>query len=183
MKKRVFFILSMCLLTSFYGYSQSYTSPIRTKEKSTWEPVIDDISRYKKSTTTKKTAPKKSSIWEPIITNNPNSTSSSTYYNTTSKSSSYSSSTTNTSSVHGSVVYDGKSDFHIIETNKYYVLVEWYNGPDFSKGDKITGDLHSYGFKYITVNGNSSKTKIYIENYWTNISRCYDWLREHGKMK
>ena len=49
MKKRVFFILSMCLLTSLYGYSQSKTTVIHSKNESSWEPVIDDISRYTKS--------------------------------------------------------------------------------------------------------------------------------------
>ena len=49
MKKRVFFILSMCLLTSLYGYSQSKTTVIHSKNEPSWEPVIDDISRYTKS--------------------------------------------------------------------------------------------------------------------------------------
>lgn len=70
-------------------------------------------------------------------------------------------------SVKGVVVYDGKSDYHIVETSRYYVIVEWYSGPDFSKNNTIYGELHSYGFKYVKVNGKSEETKVYIENYWS----------------
>jgi hypothetical protein len=85
--------------------------------------------------------------------------------------------------VKGVVVYDGKSDFHIIETGSFFVLCEWYSGPDFSSGDVITGELHSYGFKMVRVNNKETSTKIYIENYWTSKDKCFDWLREHGKLK
>ena len=92
-------------------------------------------------------------------------------------------SSTSDDTIKGEVVYDARSDYHIIETNRFYVLVEWYSGPDLSKGDIVKGDLHAYGFKYVNVNNKSDKTKIYIENYWGNIDKCYEWLRDHGKMK
>ena len=82
----------------------------------------------------------------------------------------------------GYVIFDAKSDYHIIETKRFYVLVEWYKGPDFSRGDKVVGDLHSYGFKYVKVRNNTKETKIYIENYWTSKERCMEWLREHKKL-
>ena len=85
--------------------------------------------------------------------------------------------------IKGIVVYDGKYDYHIVETKKFYVIIERYTGPSFSRGDIIYGDLHSYGFKMVKVNDSSSQTKVYIENYWTNIDKCYDWLKEHNKMK
>lgn len=87
------------------------------------------------------------------------------------------------STVKGDVVYDGRSDYHIVFTGQYYVIVEWYSGPDFSKGDALTGDLHSYGFKMVTVNKSEKQTKIYIENYWSNIDKCYDWLKKNNKIK
>ncbi len=85
--------------------------------------------------------------------------------------------------VSGIVVYDGKSDFHIVETNSYFVIMEWYGGPDFSKGDKIVGELHSYGFKYVKVNKQAKETKIYIENYWQSKEKCFEWLKDNGKLK
>lgn len=84
--------------------------------------------------------------------------------------------------VKGVVIYDAKSDYHIVETDRYYVIVEWYAGPDFSEGDIIYGDLHSYNFKMVKVNNNSSETKVYVENFWGNKERCMEWLREHDKI-
>lgn len=48
MRNRFLLLLSVLCLTSIDGYSQSKTTPIRTKETSTWKPVIDDISEYER---------------------------------------------------------------------------------------------------------------------------------------
>ncbi len=85
--------------------------------------------------------------------------------------------------VQGTVIYDGKSDYHIIKTDRWYVLAEWYAGPDFSKGDTITGELHAYGYKMVKVNKQEKETRIYIENYWSSKEKCLDWLKEHDKLK
>lgn len=85
--------------------------------------------------------------------------------------------------ISGVVVYDGKSDYHIVKTSRFYVIVEWYSGPDFSKGDNITGELHSYGFKMVTVGDNSRETKVYIENYHITYDKCMEWFKEHDKVK
>lgn len=82
----------------------------------------------------------------------------------------------------GVVIFDAKSDYHIVETSRFYVLVEWYSGPDFSKGDVIYGDLHSYYFKMVKVNRNTDETKVYIENHWTSKESCMEWLRENDKL-
>lgn len=84
--------------------------------------------------------------------------------------------------IKGAVVYDGSSNYHIVSTDKYYVIVEWYSGPDFSKGDNIIGELHSYGFKMVKINGKSNETKVYIENYWPRYETCYEWLKEHNRL-
>ena len=81
----------------------------------------------------------------------------------------------------GSVVYEGRGDYYIVKTQMYYVLLETYGGW-LTTGDVLAGDLHSYGFKDVLKNGNTT-IRIYIENYWSNINRCYDWLRDHNKLK
>ena len=81
----------------------------------------------------------------------------------------------------GNVVYEGKSDYYIVQTQQYYVLLETYSGW-LSTGDVLAGDLHSYGFKDVLKNGNTTM-RVYIENYWSNINMCYDWLRDHDKLK
>ena len=51
------FALSICCLTSLYGYSQSKTTVIQSKETSTWKPVIT-IRNPTKTTTTRSTVRK-----------------------------------------------------------------------------------------------------------------------------
>ena len=88
----------------------------------------------------------------------------------------------NSNAVKGVVVYDAKSDYHIVETPSYYVIVEWYGGPSFSRGDVLYGELHSYSFKMVKVNNNSTETKVYIENFWTTKEKCMEWLKDHNKL-
>lgn len=83
--------------------------------------------------------------------------------------------------IKGEVIWEGKNcDFYIIETQKYYVLVELYRGR-LDEGDKVDGELHKYGFKYIKNLKKDSEVKVYIENYWISKNACFEWLKDNGK--
>ena len=80
----------------------------------------------------------------------------------------------------GYTIGDG-CDFYIIETKRFFVLVEWYNGSLY-KGNKVRGELHTYNFKYLTnLSKNNSKVKVWIVNYWNTKGRCFEWLIENEK--
>jgi len=82
----------------------------------------------------------------------------------------------------GEVIWEGNGcDYYIIETKRYFVLIERYNG-NLYEGDKVKGELHSYNFKNITnLSRNDSKVKVWIENYWVSKESCFDWLKENEK--
>ena len=82
----------------------------------------------------------------------------------------------------GEVIWEKNGcDYYIIETNKFFVLAEWYKGRLY-EGDKVVGPLHSYGFKFLKNTSRSDgEVKVYIENYWTSKSKCLDWLKEKDK--
>jgi len=82
----------------------------------------------------------------------------------------------------GEVIWEKSGcDFYIVETQKYFVLVEWYKGRLY-EGDKLKGELHSYGYKYLkNTSRNDDEVKVYIENYWTFKTICFEWLKEHDK--
>lgn len=83
--------------------------------------------------------------------------------------------------IQGEVIWEGKNcDFYIIETRQYYVLVELYKGR-LDEGDKVSGELHKYGFKYLQNLKKDSEIKVYIENYWVSKQTCFDWLRDNKK--
>ena len=89
---------------------------------------------------------------------------------------------TNVSMNKGEVIWEGKDcDYYIIETNQWFVLVELYNGRLYD-GDKVVGELHTYNFKYLTNETRGDRqVKVWIENYWSNKERCFEWLKDHNK--
>lgn len=62
-----------------------------------------------------------------------------------------------------------KNDVVVIYTNNGYVIAEQYGG-SFDKNDKVVGDLNSYGFTDVLVNGISGQ--LYIDDYMLSRSRA-----------
>ena len=85
--------------------------------------------------------------------------------------------------VTGVVIYDGSFGYHIVETKQMYVIVEWFSGPNFSKGDRITGRLLSFGATDVFVNKKEKSTRVYVEDYFASKDSCFKWLKEHGRLK
>lgn len=82
-------------------------------------------------------------------------------------------STCNAEMVQGVVVVGerkcSKYDAIVIYTNMGYVAAEVYSG-NFDKDDIVIGDLNSYGFKDVLVNGRSGR--LYIDDYMLNKERA-----------
>lgn len=57
--------------------------------------------------------------------------------------------------VPGQIVYEGSNDYYIIEDNYGYIIAESYSGWP-SEGDKVYGDLNSFGFKWVVNTQNIS---------------------------
>jgi len=81
----------------------------------------------------------------------------------------------------GEVIWIGKCDYFIVETSKFYILIENYYGKDIRIGDKLVGDLHSYNFKELYNVRKDDLQKLYIENYWSGKDSCFEWLKNHNK--
>lgn len=72
------------------------------------------------------------------------------------------------SSVTGIVVLEATPgcDHFIVETNGGYSLLEWYGGVvSIWEGDKVFGEIHSYGFKDIYIDGRG-EMRVWVEDYW-----------------
>jgi hypothetical protein len=57
----------------------------------------------------------------------------------------------------------------VINTNNGFVIAEVYTGI-FDKGDRVIGDLKSYGLHDVLVN--NSTGSVYIDDYWVSKSRA-----------
>ncbi|WP_237673433.1 hypothetical protein [Vreelandella profundi] len=68
----------------------------------------------------------------------------------------------------GVVVAEGTPgcDYFVVETSGGYTLLEWYGGViSIWTGDKVFGDLHSYGFQDIHLEGRG-EMRVWLEDYW-----------------
>lgn len=56
-------------------------------------------------------------------------------------------------------------DYFVVETSGGYTLLEWYGGEiSIWTGDKVSGDLDSYGFKEIQI-AQRGEMRVWIEDY------------------
>ncbi|KAA0876464.1 hypothetical protein [Nitrincola tapanii] len=74
------------------------------------------------------------------------------------------------SSVTGVVVLEDTPgcDHFVVETSGGYSLLEWYGGVvTIWEGDKVFGEIHSYGFKDIYIDGRG-EMRVWVEDYWVS---------------
>jgi hypothetical protein len=79
----------------------------------------------------------------------------------------------------GSVVVEENTckhrDYIVIYTNNGLVYAQVYSG-SFDKDDVVIGEINSYGFKDVLVDGRSAR--LWIDDYWLTkekaIAKCLD---------
>ena len=72
----------------------------------------------------------------------------------------------------------GCSSRYVVETNKGYVILEWFGGNDPKEGNKMVGDFESYGMKTIHNVSVDSETRVWVEDFWLSRSSVIEKLRE-----
>lgn len=86
--------------------------------------------------------------------------------------------------VKGKVIWVGSScDFLIVETPRFFVIVENYYGKDIREDDILIGELHSYNFKEVYNVRKDMMQRIYIENYHNDKYTCDEWIKNNAKCK
>lgn len=56
-------------------------------------------------------------------------------------------------------------DWFIAEGPSGYYLLEWYGGYDPSVGDKLAGDIDSFGFKDVLYTNLARDGRVYVDDY------------------
>ena len=60
----------------------------------------------------------------------------------------------------------GCHDYFVADGTKGYYLLQWFGGYNPGVGDRMTGDLTSYGVKDVYYNGSESKKgKVQVEDF------------------
>lgn len=67
-------------------------------------------------------------------------------------------------------------DYFIVETSGGYSLMEWYGGvTSIWEGDKVFGNLESYGMETIQIEGRG-EMRVWIEDYWAGRNTTLEYF-------
>lgn len=83
------------------------------------------------------------------------------------------------SSVAGVVVLEATPgcDYFVVETNMGYSLLERYGGViSIWEGDRVFGEIHSYGFKNIYIEGRG-EMRVWVDDFWMSASDAIQYFR------
>lgn len=69
-------------------------------------------------------------------------------------------------------------DYMILEWDGDYYVAEWMGSYDPDEGDRIQGELHSFGTKTCYVPRRDRETRLYIEDYSISLSRAWEIIRD-----
>ena len=70
-------------------------------------------------------------------------------------------------------------DYFIADGDRGLYVLEWYGGYDPSEGDRISGDIGSYGFASVTY-GNVNRTgRVWVEDFLESSSAAMDEINDH----
>ena len=85
--------------------------------------------------------------------------------------------------VAGVVIFSGKSKY-VVNTELGMTVCEWYGGYDLEEGDVVVGQLHQFGLQTVVLVKNrtatSTKTKLWVDNFWLDKDRAIEWLQRKG---
>lgn len=65
-----------------------------------------------------------------------------------------------------------KRDRVLVDTNMGFTLAQQYSG-SYDRDDKVVGDLNSYGFKDVLVNGHAGR--LWIDDYMASRDKAERW--------
>ena len=69
-------------------------------------------------------------------------------------------------------------DYFIADGPRGLYVLEWYGGYDPKEGDRIVGDIGSYGLKEVVYNG-SRRGRVWVEDYLESASAAMEEIRDH----
>jgi hypothetical protein len=72
----------------------------------------------------------------------------------------------------------GSCDYYIVDGPRGLYVLEWFGGYDPSEGDRIIGEIGSYGIKEV-IFGNGRSGKVLVEDFLESTDAAMDEIRDH----
>ena len=73
----------------------------------------------------------------------------------------------------------GSCDYFIADGPRGLYVLEWFGGYDPSEGDRIYGEIGSYGTKDVHYPDSDRTGRVYVEDYLESESAAIDEIRDH----
>ena len=70
-------------------------------------------------------------------------------------------------------------DYFIADGDRGLYVLEWYGGYDPDEGDRIVGDISSYGFADVYYPDARREGRVYVEDYLESASAAMDEINDH----
>ena len=69
-------------------------------------------------------------------------------------------------------------DYFIADGPRGLYVLEWFGGYDPDEGDRISGDIGSYGMKDVIFNG-SRRGRVWVEDFLESASAALEEIKDH----
>lgn len=73
----------------------------------------------------------------------------------------------------------GSCDYFIADGPRGLYVLEWYGGYDPQEGDRISGDIASYGFKDVYYPDLRRTGRVYVEDFLASVESALEEIRDH----
>jgi hypothetical protein len=61
--------------------------------------------------------------------------------------------------------YESGCDYYVVSTNQGFSLLEWYGGYDPMEGDKLIGNMMTYGMQTLVDQKTENETTAWVEDF------------------
>ncbi|TCL39828.1 hypothetical protein EV210_10123 [Anaerospora hongkongensis] len=79
----------------------------------------------------------------------------------------------------GTVVYV-RENFYVVETDRGYSVMEWYQEKDPEEGDKVSGTFDHPGLQQLYNETAKREFKVWIYDYWLTEEKAHEVLKQRG---
>ena len=73
----------------------------------------------------------------------------------------------------------GSCDYYIVDGTKGLYVLEWYGGHDPYEGEKIVGNIGSYGMKDVVFPTTNNRGRVWVEDFLESASSALEIIRDH----
>ncbi len=70
-------------------------------------------------------------------------------------------------------------DYFVADGPRGLYVLEWYGGYGPYEGDRIVGDIGSYGFENVYYPDRDREGRVYVEDYLESVDGASDEIRDH----